>query len=89
MHKSPTGKYTLSLSDFLHRSKHFIHQVNESHRPIVLTQHGEEVAVLIGVKAYGDMKTRLELLEGVTSGLSELTPAEIRQIVREDMQPLE
>lgn len=53
------------LSDFRAGIASFVKQVNETHRPMVLTQRGRGVAVLVGVHQYQNMEERLELLEDI------------------------
>lgn len=50
------------LSDFRAGIASFVKQINETHRPMVLTQRGRGVAVLLGVHEYQRMQQRLELL---------------------------
>tara|TARA_R100001509_G_scaffold164472_2_gene142160 strand:+ start:1832 stop:2185 length:354 start_codon:yes stop_codon:yes gene_type:complete len=47
------------LSDFRAGIASFVKQINETHRPIVLTQRGRGVAVLVGVHEYQKMQQRL------------------------------
>ena len=53
------------LSDFRAGIASFVKQINETHRPMVLTQRGRGVAVLVGVHKYQKMQHRLELLEDI------------------------
>lgn len=53
------------LSDFRAGIASFVKQINETHRPIILTQRGRGVAVLVGVHQYQNMQERLELLEDI------------------------
>jgi antitoxin YefM len=53
------------LSDFRAGIASFVKQINETHRPMVLTQRGRGVAVLVGVHEYQKMQQRLELLEDI------------------------
>lgn len=53
------------LSDVRAGIASFVKQVNETGRPVVLTQRGRGVAVLVGVHEYQGMQERLELLEDV------------------------
>lgn len=53
------------LSDFRAEIASFVKQVNETRRPMVLTQRGRGVAVLVGVHEYQHMQERLELLEDI------------------------
>ena len=54
-----------SLSEFRARVAAFVQQVNETRRPLLLTQHGRGVAVLVDVREFEAMQERLELLEDV------------------------
>ena len=53
------------LSDFRAGIASFVRQITETGRPVVLTQRGRGVAVLVGVHEYQGMQERLELLEDV------------------------
>ncbi|MEN3157706.1 type II toxin-antitoxin system Phd/YefM family antitoxin [Alkalimonas sp. NCh-2] len=54
----------------------FVKQVNETQRPIVLTQHGRKVAVLIGIDEYQRMQERLELLEAIYAAEAQIKKGE-------------
>ncbi len=43
----------------------FIKQINETRRPIVITQRGKGVAVVLDVSEYEAMQEKIELLEEV------------------------
>jgi len=51
------------LSDFRAGAASFIRQVNETRRPIVITQRGKGVAVVMDVAEYEAMQEKIELLE--------------------------
>lgn len=53
------------LSEFRAGVATFIKQIHETRRPMVLTQRGRGVAVLVDVQEYERMQERLELLEEV------------------------
>lgn len=53
------------LSDFRAGMAAVVKQINETGRPVVLTQRGRGVAVLVGVHEFQGMQERLELLEDV------------------------
>lgn len=53
------------LSEFRAGTSNFIRQVNETHRPLLITQRGKGVAVLLDVSEYESMRERLEILEDV------------------------
>ena len=52
-----------ALSDFRAGVSSFIQQVNNTKRPLVITQHGKGVAILSDVEEFEAMQTRLEPLE--------------------------
>ena len=53
------------LSEFRASVATFVKQLHENRRPMVLTQRGRGVAVLVDVREYEKMQERLEMLEEV------------------------
>lgn len=53
------------LSEFRASVATFVKQINETGRPMVLTQRGRGVAVLVDAQEYERMQDRLELLEEI------------------------
>ena len=53
------------LSEFRAGVASFVKQVNETRRPMVLTQHGRGVAVLVDIHEFEAMRERMELLEDI------------------------
>lgn len=53
------------LSEFRAGVASFVKQIHETRRPMVLTQRGRGVAVLVDVQEYERMQERLEVLEEV------------------------
>jgi antitoxin YefM len=53
------------LSEFRASVASFVRQVTETGRPLLLTQNGRGVAVLIDVRGFEAMRARLELLEEI------------------------
>ncbi|MCF4010436.1 type II toxin-antitoxin system Phd/YefM family antitoxin [Rheinheimera sp. UJ63] len=53
------------LSEFRAGVTSFIKQVNETRRPLVITQHGKGVAVVLDVAEYEAMQEKIELLEEI------------------------
>lgn len=51
------------LSEFRAGVASFVKQIQETRRPMVLTQRGRGVAVLVDVHEYESMQERLEVLE--------------------------
>ena len=50
----------------------FIKQVHDTKRPLIITQHGKGVAVLIDVHEYESMQEKIELLSDVQISLSQI-----------------
>jgi len=61
------------LSDFRAGAASFIRQVNETKRPIVITQRGKGVAVVVDVAEYESMQEKIELLEEVQKAEAQLS----------------
>jgi len=53
------------LSEFRSGVASFIKQVNDTRRPLVLTQRGRGVAVVVDIHEFEDMRERLETLEDI------------------------
>jgi len=49
-----------------------IKQVRDTKRPVIITQHGKEVAVLLDAAEYENMQDKLELLTDVQKALGQL-----------------
>ena len=50
----------------------FIKQIQDTKRPLVITQHGKGVAVLIDVNEFEAMQEKLELLMDVQTSLQQI-----------------
>ena len=50
----------------------FIKQIHATKRPLVITQHGKGVAVLLDVQEYEIIQEKLELLSDVQKSLSQI-----------------
>ncbi len=61
------------LSDFRAGAASFIRQVNETRRPIVITQRGKGVAVVVDVAEYEAMQEKIELLEEMQKAEAQLS----------------
>jgi len=64
------------LSEFRASVASFVKRLSETRRPMVLTQHGRGVAVLLDVGEFERMQERLELLEDVLRAEGELAAGE-------------
>jgi antitoxin YefM len=54
----------------------YIRQVRDTKRPVIITQHGKGVAVLLDAAEYEIMEEKLELLTDVQTSLSQLANGE-------------
>lgn len=61
------------LSEFRAGVAKFVKQIHETRRPMVLTQRGRGVAVLVDVQEYEKMQERLEVLEEVYRAEEQIT----------------
>ena len=50
----------------------FIKQVHDTKRPLIITQHGKGVAVLLDVHEFEDMQEKIELLSDIQMSLSQI-----------------
>lgn len=64
------------LSEFQEGVSSFVQQLQETRRPIVLTQHGRGVAVLVDAHAYAEEQERLALLEDIVHASEQLDAGE-------------
>jgi antitoxin YefM len=60
------------LSSFRAGVASYIRQINETHRPLVITQRGKGVAVVLDVAEYEAMQEKIEMLEEIQQAESEL-----------------
>lgn len=60
------------LSEFRASVASYIRQINETRRPLVITQHGKGVAVLLDVAEYEAMQEKIELLEELRTAEAQL-----------------
>ena len=60
------------LSEFRSGIASFIKQVDKTRRPLVITQHGKGVGVLLSVAEYQAMQERIEMLEDIQTSISQL-----------------
>jgi len=50
----------------------FIKQVHDTKRPVVITQHGKGIAILIDAHEFEAMQEKIELLSDIQTSLSQL-----------------
>ena len=61
------------LSEFRAGVASFIKQINETRRPLVITQRGKGVAVVLDVAEYEAMQEKIELLEELRMAEAQLS----------------
>lgn len=66
-----------SLSEFRSGVASFVRQVNETRRPLVLTQHGRGVAVLVDIEEFEAMRERIETLEDLRVAEAQIAAGEV------------
>nr|WP_320016715.1 type II toxin-antitoxin system Phd/YefM family antitoxin [uncultured Desulfobacter sp.] len=54
----------------------FIKQVHDTKRPVVITQHGKGVAVLLDVTEYESMQEKMELLTDIQTSINQIDHGE-------------
>ncbi len=64
------------LSEFRSGVASFIKRVNDTRRPLVLTQHGRGVAVVVDIREFESMRERLAILDDITISRAQLAAGE-------------
>ena len=60
------------MSEFRTGIATFLKQVHDTKRPLIITQHGKGVAVLLDVNEYELMQDKIELLQDIQISISQL-----------------
>jgi len=60
------------MSEFRTGIASFLKQVHDTKRPLIITQHGKGVAVLLDVNEYEVMQEKIELLQDIQASISQL-----------------
>ncbi len=60
------------MSEFRSGVATFIKQVHDTKRPLVITQHGKGVGVLLDVGEFEAMQEKIELLEDIQTSISQI-----------------
>ena len=60
------------LSEVITSIATFIKQVHDTKRPVIITQHGKGVAVLLDVQEYEAMQEKIDLLTEIQTSMNEL-----------------
>ena len=62
-----------SLTDFTRNARAYIQQIRDSKSPIALTVNGDAQVVVQDAEAYQELLDRVETIEGLQRGLSDVT----------------
>ncbi len=60
------------LSEVRNGMANFIKQVHDTKRPVIITQHGKGVAVLLCANEFEAMQEKIELLSDIQTSLNQL-----------------
>jgi len=60
------------MSEFRSNVSSFVKQVHDTKRPLVITQYGKGVGVLLDVGEFEAMQEKIELLEDIQVSISQL-----------------
>jgi antitoxin YefM len=60
------------MSEFRTGIASFLKQVHDTKRPLVITQHGKGVAVLMDVGEYEAMQEKIEMLQDIQTSIAQL-----------------
>ncbi|MBL0715368.1 MAG: type II toxin-antitoxin system Phd/YefM family antitoxin [Desulfosarcina sp.] len=72
MRKLKIDRDIRSLSEVRKGMANFIKQVHDTKRPVIITQHGKGVAVLLGASEFEAMQEKIELLSDIQTSLNQL-----------------
>jgi len=60
------------MSEFRTGIASFLKQIHDTKRPLIITQHGKGVAVLLDAGEYEAMQERIELLQDIQTSISQV-----------------
>ena len=60
------------MSEFRTGIASFLKQIHDTKRPLIITQHGKGVAVLIDAGEYEAMQERIELLQDIQASIGQI-----------------
>ena len=73
MRKMVIGEDIIPLSEFRSSVTTLLKQVHDTKRPVVITQHGKGVAVLLDVNEYEAMTEKIELLGDIQLAIEQIS----------------
>ena len=62
----------VSLSDFKNKASRMLHEVQSSHRPLVITQNGKAAAVLLSPSDFDLLTEQARFVDAVQRGLTDV-----------------
>jgi len=62
----------ISLSDFKNKASKMLHEVQSSHRPLVITQNGKAAAVIISPADFDLLSEQVRFVDAVQRGLTDV-----------------
>ena len=62
----------VSLSNFKNKASKMLHEIQSSHRPLVITQNGKAAAVLISPSDFDLLTEQVRFVDAVQSGLADV-----------------
>jgi prevent-host-death family protein len=71
------GRDIKPISDFRKESAKVLKQLKETRKPVLLTQHGRSVAVLIDVQEYESREYDRRFAAAIAEGLSDLAKGDV------------
>jgi prevent-host-death family protein len=66
------SQHIVSLSEFKARASKMIHDLQDSHRPLVITQNGKAAAVLISPADFDTLTEQVRFVDAVQKGLMDV-----------------
>jgi prevent-host-death family protein len=70
--KTKFSQDVIPLSDLKVNPGKVVNQAKDTHRPILVTSRGREVAVVQGLEDYENLEEKLAFMKAVTQGLLEI-----------------
>jgi prevent-host-death family protein len=62
----------VSLSDFKNKASKMLHEIQSSHRPLVITQNGKAAGVLISPSDFDFLTEQVRFVDAVQRGLADV-----------------
>jgi prevent-host-death family protein len=72
MKRSRVNEDIRPMSEFRTGIASFLKQIHDTKRPLIITQHGKGVAVLLDANEYEAMQEKLELLQDIQISISQV-----------------